>query len=108
MSPEEYWHGDAELMGAYRKAYRIQKEERNFELWLQGYYFYMALSTIVQNVLSKKGEKLAEYPKKPIEIFPPTKEEEEQRKEEELENLIQRMNAIGDAIDRKNGKRTST
>lgn len=108
MSPDEYWHGDAELMGAYRKAYKIRKEERNYELWLQGLYFYTALSTIAENLMKKRGETPAKYPEKPFPIFPPTKEEEEERKAEELEQMVQRLNAIGDAIDKKYGKRDST
>lgn len=108
MSPDEYWHGDPDLMGAYRKAYKIRKEERNFELWLQGYYFYVALSTIAENLMKKRGEKPSEYPQKPFDIFPPTKAEAEARKAKELEDIVQRLNAIGDAIDKKNGKRNPT
>lgn len=98
MSPDDYWHGDPELMGAYRKAYRIEKEERNWEMWLQGYYFYIAISTVVQNALGGSKSKPAEYPKEPLPIFPPTEEEKRQAEEEAKEALIQKLNRFAENI----------
>ena len=98
MSPSDYWHGDPELMGAYRKAYKIEKEEKNWELWLQGYYFYIALSVIVQNALGASKGKPVEYPDKPLDIFPPTEEEKKQAEEEALNALVNRLNRITEVI----------
>ena len=47
MSADEYWHGSPELMQAYRLAYKIRKQERNWELWLQGLYFCHALDDLL-------------------------------------------------------------
>lgn len=104
MTPEEYWHGDAELMGAYRKAYRIKREERNYELWLQGYYFYTALTTVVHNALGKKGDKPLEYPKEPFRIFPMTEAEKQAEKDKATQEFIDKMNAIADKIEQRNAK----
>ena len=43
MSSKEYWDGDPKLVIAYRKAYRMKRKNRNYDLWLQGLYFYEAL-----------------------------------------------------------------
>ena len=81
MSPEEYWEGSAELTKAYEKAYKLKREERNFEFWLQGLYFYHALNVALNNILSSGTP--AEYMSEPVRLFPPTEEEiiEEQKKE---------------------------
>lgn len=102
MSPEEYWHGDVELMGAYRKAYRIIREERNYDMWLQGYYFYSALTAVVHNALSKTGDKPLEYPKEPFRIFPMTEAEKKAEKEKATQEFIDKMNAIADKIEQRN------
>lgn len=98
MSPQDYWHGEPELMGAYRKAYRIEKEEQNWMMWLQGYYFYIALNTVVQNALGNSKGKPLEYPKEPLQIFPPTEEEKKQAEEEAVEALVSRLNHITEVI----------
>lgn len=43
MTPEEYWHGEADLPVHYRKAETIKRSKKNRELWLQGRYFYDAI-----------------------------------------------------------------
>lgn len=81
MSPKEYWEGSAELTKAYEKAYKLKREERNFEFWLQGLYFYHALNVALNNIFSSGTP--AEYMSEPVRLFPPTEEEiiEEQKKE---------------------------
>ena len=43
MSSAEYWHGDPKLVRAYRKAWEMKRDQRNWEMWLQGMYYYDAL-----------------------------------------------------------------
>ena len=43
MSAEEFWHGEAELVIAYRQAHKLRRKEANFNCWLQGRYIYDAL-----------------------------------------------------------------
>ena len=92
MSADEYWHGSPELTQAYRKAYRIRKEERNYELWLQGLYFYNALNVALSNILDPKSK--AQYVSEPIKIFPPTKEELEEQARKEAIELKKRLDAF--------------
>ena len=102
MSAEEYWHGDPELMQAYRKAYRIRKEERNWELWLQGLYFCHALNVALSNAFDDKAK--AEYMSEPLKIFPPTEEELEEKSRKEAIELKRRLDAFAERF---NGRSNS-
>lgn len=96
MSPEEYWHGSSELTRAYAKAYRIRKEERNFELWLQGLYFFIALSTTLNNILTS-GEP-QDYISEPLTLFKTEEEYERERMEKEAEQLEATLNAFAERV----------
>ena len=49
MSPYDYWCGPSDLKKAYRQARDIRKQEENERLWLQGMYFYEAVSVALHN-----------------------------------------------------------
>ncbi|MCI9585267.1 MAG: hypothetical protein HFH45_01365 [Bacilli bacterium] len=58
MSADEFWKQDPELFWAYRFSY-IKKQEfehktSNYNAWLQGAYFYEALSVSLSNAFSKE------------------------------------------------------
>ncbi len=97
MTPDEYWHGSPELTQAYRAAYKLRKEERNWECWIQGLYFYHALNVALSNAFGGK----AEYMSEPIKIFPPTQEEIEKQQEKEAEQLYKTLSAFAEKF---NGK----
>ena len=97
MTADEYWHGSPELMQAYRKAYKIRKEEKNWELWLQGLYFKHALNVALSNFAGNKDEYMSE----PIKLFPPTKEELEEKSRQEAIALKRRLDAFAERF---NGK----
>lgn len=99
MSAEEYWHGEPELTQAYALAYKIRKEERNWELWLQGLYNYHAVRVALSNAFDKHSR--AKYMDQPLDIFPPTEEETAERLEKEAEELERRLTAFERAF---NGK----
>ena len=88
MSLAEYWEGDATLTRYYRKAYKLKQEQENNNAWLQGMYFYDALSTALHNALRGMGKSkpaAKDYPKQPYDIFKKQKTEQELAKEVELE-----------------------
>ena len=95
MSPEEYWHGSPELTQAYRAAYKVRKQERNWEMWLQGLYIYHALDVALSHITDKNSK--AEYMSEPLKIFPPTEEEIKEQQEKELEMLVKRLNALAES-----------
>ncbi len=90
MSPEDYWHSN--YASAYKEAYKIRKEERNWELWLQGLYFYHAIAIALNNAFGK-GQKL-EYMNEPLRIFPMTEEEEREKEEQQAREIERRLNAF--------------
>lgn len=94
MSPEEYWHGSPELTAAYREAYKIRKEERNWEMWLQGLYFCHAVNVALSNSLEKNSK--AQYMSEPLKIFPLTEKEIEEQQEKEAELLYKKLNAFAE------------
>lgn len=94
MSPEEYWHGSPELTAAYREAYKIRKEERNWEMWLQGLYFTHAINVALSTSLDKNSK--AQYMSEPLKIFPLTEKEIEEQQEKEAELLYKKLNAFAE------------
>lgn len=43
MSYSDYWDGDCEMAKYYRDKYEYDREQANYDLWLQGAYIYDAL-----------------------------------------------------------------
>lgn len=94
MSPQDYWSGSPEMAEAYREAYKIYKEERNWEMWLQGLYFNHALNVALSNTFGKNST--AKYMDKPIDIFPPDEEEIKRKQIAEAKELERRLNAFAE------------
>ena len=62
MTYEQYWDGDSSMVRAYKKAHDMKLEEANFELWLQGRYFYDALCFVSPILRAfSKARKPVEY-----------------------------------------------
>lgn len=72
----------------YIEADRLRLESRNYELWLQGAYFYDAIGVALANAFSQKRRKPYEYPNKPKRLTPETPEEKEERAQREREKAI--------------------
>lgn len=57
MSVKEFWEDDPDLFWAYRFSYinkkKQEQEENNIHSWLQGAYFYEAISVALSNAFSK-------------------------------------------------------
>lgn len=57
MSAKEFWEDDPDLFWAYRFSYinkkKQEQEEYNVNCWLQGAYFYEAISVALSNAFSK-------------------------------------------------------
>lgn len=88
MSYAEYWEGDPSLTRYFRKAYKIKQEQENNNAWLQGLYFYDAISTALHNAMrgmSKSKPPAKDYAKQPYEIFKKKKTEAEKAQEVEIE-----------------------
>lgn len=86
-SYNDFWYGDTEIAKAYLKAHEIRQKQDNEKLWLQGYYFYVALCDVapVLNAFAKKGTKVQPYPSEPFAL---THEEIEKREELKRRNRL--------------------
>ena len=91
MSYEEYWDGDPRLTIAYRKAYAFKQRYDNQSAWLQGLYFYNAVSASLANAFKKSGASRVNYIEKPIDIFPLTEQEKKLREQEEIAKMQKAM-----------------
>ena len=107
MSWEQYWDGPSFLAVAYREAYRLKRKMENEQAWLQGLYFYDAISVCLQNAFSKRGSKKYEYMDRPIDIFPLTEEEKKAREQEELEKMQRTLEIMREAQQRRKKQRVN-
>lgn len=83
MSANEYWHGEPRLALDYRKAYEIRTSLHNQEMWMQGLYFYKAVSSIASQILAKPGKPPEKYPQYPIPMTEIEQVAEYERKKQE-------------------------
>lgn len=85
MSVKEFWEDDPDLFWVYRFSYYTkQKEEQekfNSNAWLQGAYFYEALSVALCNAFSKSK---VEYSKQPYGFERAEMTEEKKKKQIEM------------------------
>lgn len=101
---DEFWNGDYTLLKNYVRQHELAVEQRNQELWLQGFYIYEAFSVVMQNSFSKRGAKKAEYPKEPHRITAQTDFEKEKQKQKQVDDF---RNALM-ALDRRFSKKKQT
>lgn len=84
MTPEQYWCGEPALAVWYRESFRIKKERRNWEMWLQGMYIYDAIcdaSPILRPFANKKGTRAVPYPSEPYDLGLAKSPEEKREKQ---------------------------
>lgn len=89
MTYEQFYDGSSEMATAYRKAEEARVNNRNAEMWLQGFYVYTAIGAMVPalNPMSK-DHKPQDYLDKPIPITESAKEEAEREKIDKLAALM--------------------
>ncbi len=92
MTFNQFWNEDCCLVKYYRKAYELQRERKNQELWLQGMYIYEAIGDMspVLKAFAKKNTKPLKYPSEPYAI---TQQEIEKRKQAKERAAYERMKA---------------
>ena len=102
MSYDDFWYGKPELATAYRKLHRLQAEQTNQQLWLQGLYIHNAVAVAINNAFSKQKHK---YVAEPVRLFPMTEDEKETKAEETRQKLIAKLNAWKDAFNKSKGNK---
>lgn len=74
MTYEQFWYGDPYMVSAYRDAYILKRRIENENAWIQGAYFFQAMSIALNNAFSKSPKS---YVKQPLDLFPKTKAEQD-------------------------------
>lgn len=67
MTYDEFWYASPYRAKFYREAKKIQIQQKDEELWMQGVYIYDALCRVspILHAFSKSGTKPLPYPDKP-------------------------------------------
>ena len=89
MPTDEYWYGDPYNINYYVEAEELRMARKNRELWLQGFYVYNAIGSLVPilNPFSK-DHKAKPYMKEPIPITEQERELAEQKRVDRVYNYI--------------------
>lgn len=105
MSPSDYWDGESGLKIAYRRAEEIRKEQENERLWLQGMYFYEAISVALSKAFSKSANHI-QYTDKPYDLGIRKKRmTKAQANEEKLDNTVSFMHRLANTFNAQNAKK---
>jgi len=99
MSYDEYWKQDPYLVVYYREKFKEEQKNQNRLLWLQGAYFYEAITVAMSNAFGKHKQK---YSEKPYDVFEKTEKEKRIEAKEARDRLVKRLQAFKDAWDRNN------
>lgn len=96
MTYDQYWNEDCTLVKAYREAYEMRREEKNYDLWLQGLYIYSALCSASPLFrFSTKPQKAHPYLEEP---FSATKKETERREQVKERQRYEKIKAKMEAM----------
>ena len=104
MTWDQYWHGDPWMVVAFAEAHKLQVQQRNQELWMQGLYVHDAFAVVLSNAFAPKGSIPKKYREKPADLFPKTQEEIEAEEERELRNMVKQLNAWEKAFNANGGE----
>ena len=99
VSADEFWDGDYTLLKYYVEKHRIAVEQQNEQLWLQGVYFYEALSVALSQAFGKHST--MKYPEKPYRITPLSEEEQELENRKKVEEFRAQLMALGKRFEAK-------
>lgn len=107
MSYDEFWHSNTMRHRAYREAWKLKREQQNWALWWQGYYFYDALVKVAPVMRAALGKSRVEPGKYPEEPYPLSQKEVEERQEKRREQNLRRMLSTLEAESAMNKKKES-
>lgn len=109
MSYAEYWEGEPLLARAYHKAETLRTQQRSDSMWLQGQYFYEAMSTALSNFSAGLAgkHKHNDYRKSPYRVIPKTEKEIEAEKKAEVNARIEQLKAFQKAFEAKKKKESA-
>lgn len=106
MPSAEYWDGDGWLVKAYRKANKLKQEMANEGAWLQGAYFYEALSRIspILHAFAAKGVKPHPYMEKPYDFGQQNQKTDDERLEDGKNWMMAFAESFNQSFKKKRGE----
>lgn len=99
MTYDEFWHGEAWLVSAYRKAHKERMRVAEWERWRQGAYIYDALLRVapIMRAFGKGKVEPGEYPDEPYPLSAKeARERQERQDQDKYERYIAKMKAASD------------
>jgi len=97
MTYDQFWNEDCNLAKCYKEAYKIQRDRKNQELWIQGLYFCKAINGSVIGEYFKINQS---YPGEPLDLYDVKKEDPDKDKKQML-SIKERMLAVMPGINKK-------
>lgn len=95
MSRDEYWNQDPYIIEEYLGAYKLNREQINWQMWLGGIYTFDAVSAVIGNIHFDKGTHTVVKPmEKPMQIFPETPEEIERKRQAAIDRFVAGLESI--------------
>lgn len=101
VSFDEFWNGDYTRLKFYYDAYQLMLEERNREMWLQGFYVFDAVSVAISNAFRQRGQQPSKYMEKPIRLTEMSEIEKEQEAEKTLESFKTQLRSLTGRLERR-------
>ena len=106
MTRDEYWNQDPYIVEEYLGAYKIRREEQNWQAWISGLYTFDAVSAVLGNIHFDKGShKFVKPMEQPMQIFPKTPEEIEAENQRRIKEFVRNLNAFHARMEGKNAER---
>lgn len=87
MSYKEFWEDNPYLAVVYRERYKLLREEKNQQMWMQGLYNYIAVCSAVSG-FTKSPES---YCEKPLPLFSKKKERQKTQKQQ-IDEIVATLN----------------
>lgn len=81
MSADEFWNCDPRMYRVYREKKKIELQEENERLWLQGMYVYQSMLLVAPSFNDVKPREPQEYPSKPFDLGLETEDEKTEERE---------------------------
>lgn len=91
MTYTEFWHCNTTMHKAFRKAWEQKKLYRNWEMWMQGMYFYDALLKVAPVMRASMGKSRVEPGEYPSEPYALTAKEAHEREEAKRNARLERL-----------------
>lgn len=99
VSASEFWDGDYTMLKYYVERHKIAVEQQNEQLWLQGAYFYEAISVALSQAFDKHST--AKYPEKPYRLTPMSEDEQKIENQKKVDEFRSKLMALGKRFEAK-------